>query len=91
MERTKDEYKYFIVKISFKNSQLTGKLVFLANSFGERTVSVIRSLPNFLKLPLVRGGQPKLVRGARTSSTSTARRQRGHLRYIEMSNESNSY
>ena len=43
MERTKDEYKYFIVKISFKNSHLTGKLVFLANSFGERTVSVIRS------------------------------------------------
>jgi len=42
MERTKDEYEYFIVKISFKNSQLPGKLVFLANSFGERTVSVIR-------------------------------------------------
>jgi len=42
MERTKYEYKYFIVKISIKNSQLTGKLVFLANSFGEPTVSVIR-------------------------------------------------
>jgi len=37
---------------------------------------------------LVRGGQPKLVRGARTSS---ARRQRGHLRHIEMSTESNNY
>ena len=35
MERTKDEYKYFIVKISFKNSQLTGKLVFLAVSESE--------------------------------------------------------
>ena len=42
MERTKDEYKHFIVTISFKNSQLTGKLVFLENSFGERTVSMIR-------------------------------------------------
>ena len=28
-------------------------------------------LPNFLKLPLVRGGQPKLVRGARLSLFST--------------------
>ena len=50
MERTKDEYQYFIVKISFKNSQLTGKLVFLANSFGERTVSVIR-IPHEIKAP----------------------------------------
>jgi len=48
-------------------------------------------LPNFLKLPLVQGGQPKLVRGARTNSTNSARRQRGHLRHIEMSNESNNY
>jgi len=32
-----------------------------------------------------------LVRGARTSSGSSARRQRGHLRHIEMSNESNTY